>query len=49
MSLRSRAVDAVFAALEGMAALYDLVRRLRRAAPIPLVRRRVTTIRPPPP
>lgn len=30
MTLRSRAVDVVFGALEGVAALYDLVRDLRR-------------------
>lgn len=29
MTLRSRAVDAVFTALEGIAALYDFVRRYR--------------------
>lgn len=35
MTLRSRAVDAVFTALEGIAALYDFVSRFRKAAPLP--------------
>lgn len=47
MSLRSRAVDAVFDIVEGIAALYDFVRGMRKVEPIPLTRR--TTIRPPPP
>lgn len=43
MSLRSRVVDAVFGGLEGLAALYDLVRRLRRPSPdeLPLSHRDV--------
>ncbi len=58
MSARSRTVDAVFTVLEGIAALYDFVRGLRKAEPIPLTRRHVehqqaqirqATIRPPPP
>lgn len=61
MTIRSRTVDAVFWTLEGVASLYDFVRRFRRAAPIPLTRLshrdvehqqaqiRRATIRPPPP
>ena len=44
MTLRTRAVDAVFGALEGMAALYDFVRGLQKAArpaPKPLTYRDV--------
>lgn len=51
MSLRSRVVDGIFGGLELFAALYDWVRKLRALGepePIPLSRKRDTTIRPPP-
>jgi hypothetical protein len=61
MSRWVRVVDRVFDVAEGIAALYDFVRRLQKSdpAPIPLPKRhadhqqgqihRATTIRPPPP
>mgnify|MGYP001575319950 FL=1 len=53
MTLRTRAVDAVFGALEFIASLYDLARKFRRAPgpkhdgdtePVPLTRRSVDHI-----
>ncbi len=58
MKLRAAVVDRVFDVIEGIASLYDFVRRFRKAEPIPLTRRHVehqqaqirrATIRPPPP
>lgn len=38
MTLRTRAVDLVFGALEGVVALYDFVRGLQKAKPPPETR-----------